>query len=166
MKKVGTHTTIALCKCMHFRKCCNQVLMKQIVTRSGKINLYPFKVYCHVSLISCLQALVMRRGFEQCESTQTQFSASGLSDVYDRLIWKFLTVDEVPFLREPHNYGLLLNVDWLQPYKHVKYSVGVIYLVILNLPRSIRYKRHLVWGSKYLKKGLPSFLHLLLWLQL
>ena len=51
------------------------------------------------------------------------------------------TVDEVPFLTEPHTYGLLLNVDWLQPYKHVEYSVGVIYLVILNLPRSIRYKR-------------------------
>ena len=50
-------------------------------------------------------------------------------------------VDGVHFLTEPRNYGLLLNVNWLQPYKHVEYSVGVIYLVILNLPRSIRYKR-------------------------
>ena len=143
VKKVGTRTTSALCKCKLFRKHCNQVLMKQIVTRNGTIKFYPLKVYCYVSLISCLQALVMRTGFvEQCESTRTQFSASGLSDVYDGSIWKeFLTVDEVPFLTEPHNYGLLLNVDWLQPYKHVEYSVGVIYLVILNLPRSIRYKR-------------------------
>lgn len=26
---------------------------------------------------------------------------------------------------EQNNYGLLLNIDWLQPY-HVAYSVGVI----------------------------------------
>ena len=53
----------------------------------------------------------------------------------------FLCVDEVPFLIEPHIYGLLLNIDWLQPYKHIKHSVGVIYLVILNLLRPIQYKR-------------------------
>ena len=47
----------------------------------------------------------------------------------------------VPFLSECYNYGLLLNIDWLQPYKHIQYSVGIVYLVILNLPRSIRYKR-------------------------
>ena len=40
-----------------------------------------------------------------------------------------------------YNYGLLLNIDRLQPYKHIQYSVGIVYLVILNLPRSIRYKR-------------------------
>ena len=33
------------------------------------------------------------------------------------------------------------NIDWLQHYKHIQYSVGVVYLVFLNLPRSIRYKR-------------------------
>ena len=70
---------------------------------------------------------------------------SGLSDVYDGSIWNdFLTVNGVPFLTECHNYGILLNVDWLQPYKHTEHSVGVIYLVILNLPRSIRYKREIV----------------------
>ena len=37
--------------------------------------------------------------------------------------------------------GLLLNVDWIAPYKHTEYHVGVIYIVILNLPRSICYKR-------------------------
>lgn len=34
----------------------------------------------------------------------------------------------------------MLNVDWFQPYKHSTYSLGVIYLVILNFPRNIRYK--------------------------
>ena len=40
--------------------------------------------------------------------------------------------------RSPTNIvGLLVNVDWFQPYKHVAYSVGVIYAVVTNLPRSI-----------------------------
>lgn len=58
------------------------------------------------------------------------------------IIWKdFLTVDHSPFLTECNNYGLLLNIDWLQPYQHTVHSVGVMYLAILNLPRLIRYKR-------------------------
>ena len=36
--------------------------------------------------------------------------------------------------------AIILNIHWLQPYEHTAYSVGVIYLGILNLPHSIRYK--------------------------
>ena len=92
------------------------------------------------SLISSLQALVLGTGFiQQCESTRKAVGANKLSDVYDGTIWKdFLIVDHCPFLSEYNNYGLLLNIDWLQPYKHIEYSVGVMYL---NLPRSIRFKR-------------------------
>ena len=53
----------------------------------------------------------------------------------------FITLDGSPFLSESNNYGLLLNVDWVQPYKHITYSVGVVYLVALNLPRTIQFKR-------------------------
>ena len=35
----------------------------------------------------------------------------------------------------------MLNIDWFQPYKHRQYSIGVIYLAILNLPRAVRFKR-------------------------
>ena len=35
----------------------------------------------------------------------------------------------------------MINVDWFQPYKHIiSYSVGVILLTIMNLPRALRYK--------------------------
>ena len=37
--------------------------------------------------------------------------------------------------------GLMLNIDWFQPYSHTISSVGVIYLTILNLPCHIRSKR-------------------------
>ena len=34
----------------------------------------------------------------------------------------------------------MMNVDWYQPFKHTTYSIGVIYLVVLNLPRAERFK--------------------------
>lgn len=34
----------------------------------------------------------------------------------------------------------MINIDWFQPYKHLTYSVGAIYLTIFNLPRSLHYK--------------------------
>ena len=34
----------------------------------------------------------------------------------------------------------MLNVDWFQPFKLARYSVGMIYLVVMNLPRNERFK--------------------------
>ena len=34
-----------------------------------------------------------------------------------------------------------MNVDWFKPFQHQEYSVGVIYLAVINLPRAIRLKR-------------------------
>lgn len=33
-----------------------------------------------------------------------------------------------------------MNVDWFQPFSHLQYSVGAIYMTIQNLPRHLRYK--------------------------
>lgn len=44
------------------------------------------------------------------------------------------------FLSNPCNLGLMLNCDLFQPFDLSTYSIGVLYLVILNLPRSIRFK--------------------------
>ena len=63
------------------------------------------------------------------------------TDIYDGLVWnRFQNVSGRPFLELPNSLGLILNVDWFNPYKHIQYSVGMIYLVIGNLPRSERYK--------------------------
>ena len=36
--------------------------------------------------------------------------------------------------------GFMLNVDWFNPFKHGNYSMGAIYLSILNLPRQLRFR--------------------------
>ena len=45
-----------------------------------------------------------------------------------------------PYLGSPHNYAFMLNVDWFQPFKHSVYSVGALYMVLMNLPRAERFK--------------------------
>lgn len=65
-----------------------------------------------------------------------------LADIYAGRIWKefLLTYKDRPILSNPYNLGLMLNCDWFQPFDHSSYSVSVLSLVILNLPRSIRFK--------------------------
>lgn len=58
-----------------------------------------------------------------------------MCDVYDGAVWRSLVDVGDDFT------VALLNVDWFQPYKHISYSVGAIYLTILNLPRQLRYHR-------------------------
>ena len=63
-----------------------------------------------------------------------------MTDIYDGKIWQeFLEYNGTKFLSLPYTYGLMLNVDWFQPFEHFTYSVGVIYLAILNLPHDVRY---------------------------
>lgn len=80
---------------------------------------------------------------ESCEDWRNLPETDGfLSDVNSGQIWKdFQSYQGKEFLSAPRNYGLMLNFDFFQPIKHRKdYSVGVLYLVILNLPRHLRFK--------------------------
>ena len=60
--------------------------------------------------------------------------------------------------------GFLLNIDWFQPFKDISYSVGVIYAVILNLPRNLRFKDNnviivgVIPGRKEPKHDVNSYL--------
>ena len=65
-----------------------------------------------------------------------------LADVYDGQIWKdFLRYKGKDYLSAPRNLAFAINVDWFQPFKRRNdRSVGVIYLVLLNLPREERFK--------------------------
>lgn len=64
-----------------------------------------------------------------------------MDDVYDGRMWSnFQCPNRQNFLAAPYSLATMLNLDWFQPFTHVKYSVGALYMVILNLPREERYK--------------------------
>ena len=63
--------------------------------------------------------------------------------------------------------GQVTNVDWFHPYKHVRYSLGVIYLAILNFPRNLTYYKEsmvlvdIIPGPYQPRLTIDSFLKLL-----
>ncbi len=121
------------------RASCNTVLMKSVHLRSGRTILYPLKTYCYNGLKPTLQRLLLCPYFiECCDLWKTRPVNSHVSDIYDGKVWKyFLNYAGTPFLQASFTFGLMLNIDWFQPYKHTISSVGVIYL---NLPRTLRFK--------------------------
>ncbi len=89
--------------------------------------------------------MLLRPGFlDLCEKWRQAASndRSLLLDVCDGRIWQeFMFVGGAAFLANSYSLAFILNIDWFQPYKHGQYSVGVMYLAIMNLPLSIRLKR-------------------------
>ena len=81
--------------------------------------------------------------FVLCEAWQKRPANGGeYCDIYDGRIWdEFQTFDDKPFLSLPFNFALQLNTDWFQPFTHTQHSEGVIYMSIMNLPRSERFRQ-------------------------
>lgn len=148
---VEGQTTSAKCSYVEFpnhtqhgrRKPCGEFLLKHVTLLDGTTKLYPYKSYCYKSIQESLQNCVKRPGFQGlCEKWRSRKQQPGfMTDVFDGKIWhEFQTSSKNIFLKHRNNYALMLNLDWFQPFEHVKYSVGVLYAVLLNLPRSERFK--------------------------
>ena len=126
------------------RAICACPLLKTVELSGGRRILYPYLTYCYLSLETSLQSFVTRQGFLQsCEEWRNLERSDDIcKDVYDGRVWKdFQVYEGTEFLQAPNNLALMMNMDFFRPYKHVQYSVGAIYLTVLNLPRSMRYKQ-------------------------
>jgi hypothetical protein len=123
---------------------CGNALLKTIRTASRRCIERPIKVFCCQRLIDCCQKLVGQPGMLDLFShwKHRSIPAGVMADIYDGAVWKsFLCLDGQDFLLDKYTLGLSLNVDWFRPYKHVEYSVGAIYVAVLNYPRQLRYLR-------------------------
>ena len=103
--------------------------------------LYPFKICCYCSIQSYLEHYLLQPGFiENCDhwkKNPANLDDLLVCDIYDGNIWReFLDVMTTSTMM-----GLMLNVDWFQPFEQACYSVGVVYLTIINMPCRLRYKR-------------------------
>ncbi|XP_066914536.1 uncharacterized protein [Clytia hemisphaerica] len=123
-----------------FRTPCNAELLKKISNASGsKENFYPKKVYCYRGIKRSFQEKLLRKGFLENLLSAPQRS-SKYSDIYDGKYYsEFKDADDLPFFNEKRNIGLLVNFDFFNPFKKSKYSLGVVYAVIVNLPRKVRF---------------------------
>lgn len=122
---------------------CNESLMRLVKLSNGDEKLYPYKLYCYKPIIETIKRFLRRKQFVQnCNSwRQRNIPTDMYFDVYDGQVWKDFNTDKYSnFLASDYSFGLMLNLDWFQPFQHVKYSIGVIYAVVLNLPRHLRFK--------------------------
>ena len=151
----------------HFRNPCGADLLSLVSRNKSKPSLQANKEYCYQHLTDAIGLLINQPNFlEKCEQWRNRGGDSELlSDIYDEKIWKeFQNIDEKEFLSLPNNLALGLGCDWFQPYKHVTYSVGVLYLVIFNLPREERFKMEniillgIIPGPSEPKKTMNSYL--------
>ena len=124
-------------------------------------------MYCYKSVIDSLQEMLLRPDFFiSCEEWRKRKVKPDLfCDVFDGMVWKdFQTVDGKPFLSVPYSFAFQLNIDWFQPFTHTTHSEGVIYLSVMNLPRSKRFLQEntilvgVIPGPKEPKKTINSFL--------
>ena len=128
----------------HLRQSCGALLLKTVEVSGGRKILYPFLTYCYLGPQHSMQMLLKKQEFvELSRHWNEKESMHLLADVYDGNIWsEFKEVNGHSFLSDPFSFGLMINIDWFLPYKHViSYHVGAIYLVIMNLPRNVRFKR-------------------------
>ena len=145
------------------RNVCGQILMKTVQYSSGRTSLYPFKVFCYRDLKFSLQSLLLQPKFvSNCLLWAHDKACNLFKDIYDGRIWRSF-VDN-GFFSSDYCYGLMLNLDWYQPFEHSIFSVGVIYLAVMNLPRNIRFKQEniillgIIPGPSEPKHNINSFL--------
>ena len=122
---------------VHSRRAkCDTVLMKRVkVGRSFK--LVPRKTFLYRNLVTALVNMARRPGFlQKCEHWRN--NSDGLcGDIYDGRVWHDIkSINGRPFTELPNNLCLGMNIDWFNPYDETVYSVGAIYVVVLNLPRT------------------------------
>jgi len=131
-------------------KQCQTPLSEQSTLLHGRISIRSEKIFPFASIRRQLASMYCRPEFEKSLrhwTNREQFN-NILTDIYDGQIWKNFkgTVDENspnffrPEVADSH-LGLMLNLDWFQPYDDVIHSTGVIYAAICNLPRDMRFKR-------------------------
>ena len=153
----------------HYRKPCGFELLRAVKRHKSKASLEAKKQYCYQHLNDAIGLLINRPDFlskcEQWRNTYKDRDPELLTDIYDGRIWEELqTLDGKGFLSLPNNLALGLGCDWFQPYKHVTYSIGVLFLVIFNLPRKERFKMEnvillgLIPGASEPKKVMNSYI--------
>ena len=169
IEKRGTRSMPLKC---HYRfssresPCCGD-LLRRIELSSKREVFYPNRVYCYMPLLYYLRNFLNRPYFDHlCNEWKKTISEEGVyEDVFDGKIWKdFQEYNGVPFLSESYTYGLMLNIDWFKPCKHSEYSLGAIYLTVMNLPRKLRFRQEnvmligLIPGPKEPQRDINPFL--------
>lgn len=136
--------TILVCSNIVKRRSCSTQLFQTTRLKSGETTYTPIKTYCYRPLQKSIQQLLQRPQIEEkCEEWRSREVPAGyMGDVFEGKRWDEFVQQHEHFLEESGNLALMLNCDWFQPFKRRNnVSIGVLYAVVMNLPRELRFKR-------------------------
>lgn len=125
---------------------CGTVLTEKIPINKG-YKRRPKMLFPLPNLKMQIITLYQRPEFEQQlrKWTDRHIDNELITDIYDGEIWKSFPNDQIfPFFspeKADSHLGIMLNLDWFQPFDSAVYSSGAIYGVICNLPRDLRFKK-------------------------
>ena len=126
------------------REPCNTILLTDKLNINNELVFVPIKTYPYCSFKESLARLVYQQDFLKCEEWRSRIGTipdNVMADVYDAQVWRDFMSDRYDkFLQYPGSLLLSLNCDWFLPFSNTQYSVGALYLAVLNLPRKERYK--------------------------
>ena len=96
---------------------------------------------CYNPMSDQLAHILRRFHTELNQSLDNISGQTVLFDIDDGPVYKSrLAMLEPSSCPDYKHLVLNINVDWLQPYKHVQHSIGTIYASISNLPRQAHYQ--------------------------
>ena len=138
---------------------CGNSLMKSLVTCSKRsYSLYPKKVFSYRSIKPGLEELFSGKVFREFLFEEPNRSIGRMSDIYDGRLWKEFRDPESQqnFFTDKRHLGVMLNLDWFNPYKNKELSVGVLYLSRLDLQRTeiFKFENSLIVGIIHSPKEL------------
>ncbi|GET53241.1 hypothetical protein GLOIN_2v1486519 [Rhizophagus irregularis DAOM 181602=DAOM 197198] len=134
-----------------------QIIQYQVVITNAIIH-FPFSKKIKMQQLRYLACFILKPNIRQQLSilyqrpdfenmlklSGTQRNENNIySDIYDGKVWKNFPFDGSTFFTTETattHLGLLLNLDWFQPFFYTQHSTGAIYASICNLPRSERNK--------------------------
>lgn len=131
------------------RKPCGAELTERVPIVKG-YKRRPKLLFPLPNLKTQITSLYQRPDFEEqlIKWTNRHVNSGMMTDVYDGEIWKnfpsqmdnsesrFFTTETAD-----SNLGIMINLDWFQPFESTPYSCGAIYGVICNLPRNVRFNK-------------------------
>lgn len=129
------------CSGKEFSKECGEVLLHTKRLSHNKTTLVPYKVYMYKSPTIWLKEMLQSEVFRSLLSMRFNRDVNDMKeDIWDGDVWKEFSNDTngPSFLSQKYNIAFMLFVDWVKPYKRSQYSIGTVYLSVLNLPRSQR----------------------------
>ena len=125
---------------------CGMELTEQVPLTIGNKR-RPKLLFSLPNLKIQINSLYQRPEFKQQlrKWTNRDVNNDVLADIYDGRIWKnFSDTSGIPYFTPEaadSHLGIMINLDWFQPFESSAYSCGAIYGVICNLPREIRFKK-------------------------